>query len=63
MKEYYSLTENNKINDYLRRRSAQLLQNKDEGESHPVVNVDFSQYVSKSEFDKHKKENDQEFKK
>ena len=51
------------INRRLDALFSQLLQNKDEGESHPVVNVDFSQYVSKTEFDKHKKENDQEFKK
>ena len=29
MNEYYSFTEHDKINDYLRRRSAQLLQNKE----------------------------------
>ena len=40
-----------------------MQQNKDEGSSQPVINVDFSQYVSKGEFEKHKKENDQEFKK
>jgi len=43
---------------------SQLLTRKDDsGEHQPTVNVDFSQYVSKFEFDKHKKENDQEFKK
>ena len=51
------------INRRLDALFSQLLQNKDEGESHPTINVDFSQYVSKSEFDKHKKENDHEFKK
>ena len=31
------------------------------GEQSPTINVDFSQYVNKSEFEKHKRENEQEF--
>ena len=51
------------INRRLDALFSQLVQNKDEGGSQPVINVDFSQYVSKGEFEKHKKENEQEFKK
>ena len=50
------------INRRLDALFSQLV-NKDEGSSQPVINVDFSQYVSKGEFEKHKKENEQEFKK
>ena len=50
------------INRRLDALFSQLV-NKDEGNSQPVINVDFSQYVSKGEFEKHKKENEQEFKK
>ena len=39
----------------------QLLNN--EGGERPTINIDFSQYVSKIDFEKHKKENDEEFKK
>ena len=42
---------------------SQLLQRKDESTEQPIVNVDFSQYVSKTDFEKHKKENEQEFRK
>ena len=42
---------------------SQLLQRKDESGEQPVINVDFSQYVSKTDFEKHRKENEQEFKK
>ena len=31
------------------------------GEQSPTINVDFSHYITKSEFEKHKKENEQEF--
>ena len=40
----------------------QLLSRKDDGKA-PVINIDFSQYVSKIDFEKHKKENENEFKK
>ena len=42
---------------------SQLLQRKDEGSTQPIVNIDFSQYLSKTDFEKHRKENEQEFKK
>ena len=40
----------------------QLLSKKDDGKA-PIINIDFSQYVSKIDFEKHKKENEDEFKK
>ena len=49
------------INRRLDALFSQLL-NKEGGET-PTINVDFSQYVSKTDFDKHKKENDEEFRK
>ena len=57
-------THQNEIDAINRRLDAlfsQLL-NKEGGET-PKINIDFSQYVSKTDFDKHKKENDEEFKK
>ena len=45
------------INRRLDALFSQLL-NKEGGET-PTINVDFSQYVSKTDFDKHKKENDE----
>ena len=39
----------------------QLLNN--EGGERPTINIDFSQYLPKIDFEKHKKENDEEFKK
>ena len=42
---------------------SQFLNRNEKSEDHPVINVDFSQYVSKIDFEKHKKENDQEFRK
>ena len=53
------------INRRLDALFSQLLNRKDDagtGEQ-PVINVDFSKYVSKIDFEKHKKENDEEFKK
>ena len=41
----------------------QLSNIKQDGGEMPSISVDFSQYVSKFEFEKHKKENDEEFKK
>ena len=49
------------INRRLDALFSQLL-NRQEGEA-PVINIDFSKYVTKIDFDKHKKENDEEFKK
>ena len=49
------------INRRLDALFSQLL-NKEGGET-PTVNIDFSQYVSKIDFERHKKENDEEFKK
>ena len=49
------------INRRLDALFSQLL-NKEGGES-PTINIDFSQYVSKIDFEKHKKENDEEFRK
>ena len=49
------------INRRLDALFSQLL-NRQDGES-PKINIDFSQYVSKTDFEKHKKENDEEFKK
>jgi hypothetical protein len=49
------------INRRLDSLFSQLL-NKEGGEA-PTINIDFSQYVSKIDFEKHKKENDEEFKK
>ena len=57
-------THQNEIDAINRRLDAlfsQLL-NKEGGET-PKINIDFSQYVSKTDFEKHKKENDEEFKK
>ena len=51
--------------DAINRRLDSLfnqLLNKEGGEA-PKITIDFSQYVSKIDFDKHKKENDEEFKK
>ena len=43
---------------------SQLLSRKDDsGRNQPIVDIDFSQYLSKFEFEKHKKQNDEEFKK
>ena len=43
---------------------SQLLSRKeDSGRDQPVIDIDFSQYLSKFEFEKHKRENDEEFKK
>ena len=47
------------INRRLDALFSQLL-NRQDGES-PKINIDFSQYVSKTDFEKHKKENEQEF--
>ena len=49
------------INRRLDALFSQLL-NKEGGET-PTINIDFAQYVSKIDFEKHKKENDEEFKK
>ena len=49
------------INRRLDALFSQLLNQ--EGGKAPVINLDFSQYLPKAEFEKHKKENDEEFKK
>ena len=49
------------INRRLDALFSQLL-NKEGGDA-PKINVDFSQYLTKIDFEKHKKENDEEFKK
>ena len=42
---------------------SQFLNRNEKSDDHPTINVDFSQYVSKIDFEKHKKENEQEFRK
>ena len=42
---------------------SQILNRKEKSGEQPIINIDFSQYVSKIDFEKHKKENVQEFKK
>ena len=42
---------------------SQLVDRKDDVGEQPQINVDFSKYVEKVDFEKHKKENDEEFKK
>ncbi len=42
---------------------SQFLNRNEKSDEQPVINVDLSGYVSKIDFEKHKKENDQEFKK
>ena len=49
------------INRRLDALFSQLL-NKEGGDA-PKINIDFSQYITKIDFEKHKKENDEEFKK
>lgn len=51
------------INKRLDGLFAQMLSRKNEGSDQPMLNIDFSLYVPKSEFDKYKRENSQEFKK
>ena len=51
------------INKRLDNLFAQMLTRKNEGGEQPVLDIDFSQYLSKSDFDKYKKEANNEFKK
>ena len=51
------------INKRLDNLFAQTLSRKSEGGEQPVIDIDFSQYLSKSDFDKYKKEANNEFKK
>ena len=40
---------------------SQILNRKEKSGEQPIINIDFSQYLSKLDFEKHKKENEQEF--
>ena len=40
---------------------SQILNRKEKSGEQPTINIDFSQYVSKMDFEKHKKENEKEF--
>ena len=50
---------NKRIDGYF----AQMLNRKNDGNNEPVIDIDFSKYLPKNEFDKYKKENEKEFKK
>ena len=52
-----------RINRRLDALFSQLVDRKDDIGEQPQINVDFSKYVEKVDFEKHKKENDEEFKK
>ena len=51
------------INKRLDGLFSQMLSRKNEGGDQPVIDIDFSQYLSKTDFDKYKKEANNEFKK
>ena len=51
------------INKRLDNLFSQMLSRKNEGGDQPVIDIDFSQYLSKTDFDKYKKEANNEFKK
>jgi hypothetical protein len=51
------------INKRLDGIISQLLNRKNDGFEQPNIDIDFSHYVTKNDFEKHKKENDIEFKK
>ena len=51
------------INKRLDSLFAQMLNRKNDGPDQPVIDIDFSLYLPKSEFDKYKRETAQEFKK
>ena len=51
------------INKRLDSLFSQMLNRKNDNDQQPNIDIDFSIYATKSEFEKHKKENDAEFKK
>ena len=51
------------INKRIAGYFAQMLNRKNDGNNEPVIDIDFSKYLPKNEFDKYRKENEKEFKK